>query len=291
MLGIDWGTSNRRAYLVDARGACVRRHADDQGLLAVQGDFGASLDALRSAMGVAPDVPVVMAGMIGSASGWQEVPYLDIGVALADLPRHLVALRARPGCAIVPGYCSDAPDVMRGEETQLLGALVLGVRDGWVVLPGTHSKWVYLRDGRIERFSTYVTGELFALLAMHGTLSGLMADAHDDRPAFCAGLDAARAGSPLTHGLFGVRARVVTGQMPASRARSFLSGLLIGTEFVAAERGAQGRGLHLVASAALAGPYAQAASHFGWTAVALDPDQVFLAALKQFITEDIDASH
>lgn len=290
MLGIDWGTSNRRAYLVDATGACLRRHADDQGLLAVRGDFGVSLVALRSAMGVAPDVPVVMAGMIGSASGWQEVPYLDIGVALADLPRHLVALRGRPGCAIVPGY-SCAADVMRGEETQLLGALALGVRDGWVVLPGTHSKWVYLQDGRVARFSTYITGELFALLATHGTLSGIVAGAHEDASAFCAGLDAARDGAPLTHSLFGVRARVVTGRMPAGQARSFLSGLLIGTEFVAAERGAEGCALHLVASAALAGPYAQAASHFGWSAVALDPDQVFLAALKRFITKDIDASH
>jgi 2-dehydro-3-deoxygalactonokinase len=157
LLGIDWGTSNRRAYLVDRAGACLRRHADDQGLLAVNGGFAASLAALRRLMQVDAAVPVVMAGMVGSASGWQEVPYLGTDVALDDLPRHLVAVGGGTDVRIVPGYVGAVPDVdvMRGEETQLLGA---GVRDGWIVLPGTHSKWVYLRAGRIERLSTFMTG-------------------------------------------------------------------------------------------------------------------------------------
>lgn len=292
LLGIDWGTSNRRAYLVNGAGDCLRRHADDQGLLAVEGGFAASLDALRAAMQVAPEVPVVMAGMVGSASGWQEVPYLDTSVPLERLPRHLSVVRERPACAIVPGYRSDAGaiDVMRGEETQLLGAVGFGVRDGWVVLPGTHSKWVLLREGRVEQLRTYVTGELFALLGKHGTLSSLVAGGHEDAQAFGAGLDAARAGDPLSNSLFGVRARVVTGDMPAAQARSFLSGLLIGTEFVDAARhgaaAAQRQDLHVIASPALMASYTEAARHFGSTAVALDPDGVFLSALKQFIGKE-----
>jgi 2-dehydro-3-deoxygalactonokinase len=284
LLGIDWGTSNRRAYLVDRDGRCLRRHADDQGLLAVNGDFAGSLAALRRTMEVDDAVPVAMAGMVGAASGWQEVPYLGMDVALADLPRHLVAVRDAARCWIVPGYAGDAPDVdvMRGEETQLLGA---GVRDGWIVLPGTHSKWVFLRAGRVERLSTFMTGELFALLGAHGTLRTLMTGDAADDDAFADGLRDAQRRAPLTHSLFGVRARAVTGRMAAAQVRSYVSGLLIGTEFVAAGLGVDAGPLHLIASDALAGRYAQAAAQFGLRAVALDPDQVFLAALQHFIRD------
>jgi 2-dehydro-3-deoxygalactonokinase len=282
LLGIDWGTSNRRAYLVDRAGTCLRRHADDQGLLAVNGDFAASLAAVRRVMQVDAAVPVVMAGMVGSASGWQEVPYLATAVALADLPRHLVAVRAAARCWIVPGYAGDVPDVdvMRGEETQLLGS---GVRDGWIVLPGTHSKWVRLRAGRIERLSTFMTGELFALLGAHGTLRTLMSGQASDDDAFADGLREAQRRAPLTHSLFGARALAVTGRMAAEQVRSYVSGLLIGAEFVAAGLDDDARTLHLIASDALAGRYALAAAQFGQRAVALDADQVFLAALQYFI--------
>ena len=284
LLGIDWGTSNRRAYLVDRAGTCLRRHADDQGLLAVNGGFAASLAALRRLMRVDDAVPVVMAGMVGSASGWQEVPYLGTDVALADLPRHLVAVRGCANARIVPGYAGNVPDVdvMRGEETQLLGS---GVRDGWVVLPGTHSKWVRLRAGRIERLSTFMTGELFALLGAHGTLRTLMTGEAGDGAPFADGLRQAQRREPLTHSLFGARARTVAGHMAAAQVRSYVSGLLIGTEFAAAGLDVDAGPLHLIASDALAGRYALAAAHFGRHAVALDPDQVFLAALQHFIQD------
>ena len=284
LLGIDWGTSNRRAYLIERGGRLVRQHADGQGLLAVGGQFAASLEQLRAGMGVDPSVPVVMSGMVGSASGWQEVPYLDIAEPLEQLPAHLVAVRGHPQCHIVPGYRSATPsvDVMRGEETQLLGAVALGVRDGWLVLPGTHSKWVLLRDGKIERLSTFMTGELFAMLGNSGTLATIMESGHESPAAFSAGLAEARRGEPLTHSLFGVRARVVTQAMPAADARSFVSGLLIGIEFVAA----QGQDtVHLIASHALSARYAQAAGSFGLQAKVLDPDQVYLSALEQFFSK------
>ncbi len=295
VLGIDWGTSNRRAYLVERGGRCLARHADGQGLLAVGGEFAASLAQLRASMGVAADVPVIMSGMVGSASGWQEVPYLDTAVPLDALPRHLVTVGADLACRIVPGYCArnDGVDVMRGEETQLLGAVALGLRDGWMVLPGTHSKWVYLRDGHVEQLSTYMTGELFAMLGAGGTLAALMAshqhsdeheehEAHDD--AFRAGMLEAIQRKPLTHSLFGVRARVVSKAMPASAARSFVSGLLIGTEFVAAQ-GRDGTTIHLIASTALSARYAYAAGQFGLQAKVLDPDTVYLAALQRFFSD------
>ena len=289
LLGIDWGTSNRRAYLIERGGRCVRQQADGQGLLAVGGQFAASLAQLRASMGVDESVPVVMSGMVGSASGWQEVAYLDTAVPLERLPDHLAAVGGQRNCLIVPGYSCGAPDVdvMRGEETQLLGAVSLGMRDGWMVLPGTHSKWVFLRDGRVERMSTYMTGELFAMLGNGSTLAAIMENGHDSPAAFSAGLAEAARGQALTHSLFGVRAKVVTQAMPAADARSFVSGLLIGSEFAAARTiaGHARDTVHLIASHALSGPYAQAAAYFGMQARTFDPDQVYLAALEHFFSK------
>lgn len=285
LLGIDWGTSNRRAYLIERDGACLASQSDGQGLLAVRGEFAASLAVLRVSMGVDPAVPVVMSGMVGSRSGWQEAPYLGVATPLDQLAQHLVPLGGYRDHLIVPGYRTGDPhiDVMRGEETQLLGLVAQGVRDGWAVLPGTHSKWVFLRDGRIAQLSTYMTGELFAMLGAGGTLAPIMADGRDDHDAFVEGLDKARLNKPLTNSLFGARARVVTGAMDPAGARSFVSGLLIGTEFVAA-RGQQDAGdtVHLIASSALAGHYERAAECFGMRAVVYDPDAVYLSALQQF---------
>jgi 2-dehydro-3-deoxygalactonokinase len=295
LLGIDWGTSNRRAYLVDADGTCSARYSDAQGMLAAQGRFAQSLDELRVAMQLDPATPVVMSGMVGSAQGWQEAPYLGCEVPLAELAQHLVPLRGAGRAArtaIVPGYCyrgaDGGVDVMRGEETQLLGAQALGQGDGWVVLPGTHSKWVRLAGGRIERWSTYMTGELFATLAKGGTLAALMNadDARDDAGAFEQGLELARRREPLSHSLFSVRARVVTGALDAACARSLVSGLLIGTEFAAAPDDAAPRAIALVGSSALEERYRVAAGHFGMDVTVFDPDAVYCAALTQLLPKD-----
>ena len=272
ILGIDWGTSNRRAYLVDAEGALVDSRADDQGMLAAGPDFGQSLAVLLADLKLDPGVPVLASGMIGSAQGWRETPYLDAAIALEDLPQHLVPVPVpvpgdAPGrsCLIVPGYRFDDADgrvdVMRGEEMQLLGAVAMGRRSGWFVLPGTHSKWVRLEEGVIRHVSTFMTGELFATLGKQGTLAALMKGPDDDA-AFMAGVDEARRRAVLTHALFGVRARAVTGGMPATQVRSFVSGLLIGAELVAAlDLTGPGRGkVTAIASAKLQGIYVTAAA-------------------------------
>ncbi|WP_323143659.1 2-dehydro-3-deoxygalactonokinase [Massilia phyllosphaerae] len=293
ILGIDWGTSNRRAYLVDGAGSLVDSRADDQGMLAAGPDFGASLAALLADMGIDPGVPVLASGMIGSAQGWRETPYLDAAVALEDLPLHLVPVPvpgATPGrsCRIVPGYrfqdTDGRVDVMRGEEMQLLGAVAMGRRSGWFVLPGTHSKWVRLEEGVIRHVSTFMTGEFFATLGKQGTLAPLMKGPDDDA-AFAAGVDEARRRAPLTHALFGVRARAVTGAMPAAQVRSFVSGLLIGVELVAAlDLTGPGRGgVTTVAAPKLQGIYATAAARLGIDLQPLDPDAVYRAALGVFL--------
>jgi 2-dehydro-3-deoxygalactonokinase len=295
ILGIDWGTSNRRAYLIDRHGACIAEHEDGQGMLAVgtREHFGASLAGLLDTMRVGAEVPVIMSGMVGSASGWQEVAYLDGGVPLERLPQHLAPLTdpAWAGrCHIVPGYCcrdGDAVDVMRGEETQLLGAVALGHRDGWLVLPGTHSKWVLLRDGVIQSLCTYMTGELFAMLSAGGTLSSMMGGDSGDAEGFAAGLKQSRNHEPLTNTLFRVRAGVVARGAPVERAAAVVSGLLIGAEFAAAEHHLQDaggvHGITVIGSPSLAARYAIAAQHFGLKCSVLDPHRVYRTAISQFI--------
>lgn len=292
ILGIDWGTSNRRAYLVDAGGNCIDRRADDQGILAAGPDFGPSLAALLADMRLDAGVPVVASGMIGSAQGWREAPYLEVDVPLEGLPRRLMSVQddgAGRACLIVPGYRfqdrDGRIDVMRGEEMQLLGAVAQGRRDGWFVLPGTHSKWVRLEDGAIRHVSTFMTGELFATLGKLGTLAPLM-DGPDDKDAFIAGVDAARGRAPLTQALFGIRARAVTGAMPAAHVRPAVSGLLIGAELVAAQDllgDRAGDGVASIAAPRLHGYYAAAAARLGIGLQALDPDAVYLAALGVFL--------
>jgi 2-dehydro-3-deoxygalactonokinase len=192
----------------------------------------------------------------------------------------------------VPGYCYRGEDgdvdVMRGEETQLLGAQALGQGDGWVVLPGTHSKWVLLRDGATERFFTFMTGELFAALAAGGTLAPLIAagDAAGrvDDGAFAAGVAAARLRAPLSNALFGVRARVVAGVMPAAQARDFVSGLLIGAEFIAARELNAPASLTLLGSPALTVRYASAAALFGMAVETSDAESLYTSALSCFFS-------
>jgi 2-dehydro-3-deoxygalactonokinase len=340
LLGIDWGTSNRRAWWLGSQGQVLAEHSDDQGLLAAQGRFAESLQALLQAgPALPPGCPTLMAGMVGAATGWQEAPYMDAAQPLAQLAGHLQAVAAAgPRCFIVPGVCFSAPDgtvdVMRGEETQLLGALALGHGDGWYVLPGTHSKWVRLAGGRVADLATYMTGELFALLTQHGTLSSVtrptaatpgatpaaaqatigaassapaplqgsalapsggpsldqshtqahaqdhgQGHAQDQAQAFSRGV-AAAARSGLSNALFGCRAQVVAGRMPAGQAREYLSGLLIGAEWHDVVRRAghvPGR-VSLIGSPELAQRYASVAQAAGCRIDCLDPRNVQLAA-------------
>ncbi|XLZ71604.1 2-dehydro-3-deoxygalactonokinase [Massilia sp. SR12] len=286
LLGIDWGTSNRRAYLVGADGRCLQQHQDEQGALAARGRFAESLQELRARLGVAAPLPVVMSGMVGSALGWLEVAYLDHSVALERLPETLVPVAAAPGCYIVPGYCyreQGSIDVMRGEETQLFGALALGHGDGLYVLPGTHCKWVELEGGVIQRLTTFITGELFAALRAGGTLAPLMDDSEDVH-ALQAGAERAQRPGALSHTLFEARARVVSGQAAPASTRSYVSGLLIGTEFAARrESSAQQPLLRLIAARGLEAPYQQVARMLGYSTELIDPDQAYCAALGRFL--------
>jgi 2-dehydro-3-deoxygalactonokinase len=313
-IGIDWGTTHRRATLIGADGALVSERVDGEGALACGGRFRASLEALIAGWPEADaSLPVVMAGMVGAAIGWQVVPYLEGETPLSALARHLVPVTEAPAhrrWRIAPGYClrgaADGDvDVMRGEETQLFGALhLLGpdAADGCYVLPGTHSKWVRLQAGRITELRTYMTGELFALLRQHGTLASAMqtaganaaaglqhADVAND-PDFLRGVADAAKGPVLTHALFGARARVVTGTLVPGAAAAYVSGLLIGAEWADAQRMAsRDEPVRVIGEPALAALHAACARYHGRRLDSLDARQIQLAAWRALAIEEFSA--
>ena len=184
----DWGTTNLRVWAMAADGGAIERRVSDRGLLAVE--RGRFVETLEGACGdwlAGRRLPVVMSGMVGSKLGWKEVAYLATPLGLDELARHLSPVEAPFAAAIVPGVRFDdpaAPDVMRGEETQILGALALAGRDeGLFLLPGTHSKWAEVSGGRIVSFRTFMTGEVFGALKEHTILGRLMRDGAPDADA------------------------------------------------------------------------------------------------------------
>lgn len=294
LLGIDWGTSNRRSYVLDGRGELLRQHDDDAGILNVNGDFAGSLRELLRTLGL-QRADIVMSGMVGSRNGWREAPYLSVDRPLTTLHDNLMPIETGIDgvrCRVAPGYKyidpNGIPDVMRGEEAQLLGALSLSGGDaadkgGWYLLPGTHSKWARVEQGRIMEFLTFMTGEFYALFSQHGTLSKVISGKDESHPdAFAAGVRAAGQGS-FPHTAFGCRALVVTDMMPPEHTASYLSGLLIGTEIhdiLQRTTSLPGMPVQVVGSPGLSARYHNALELLGIASRAWQPDKVYLAALK-----------
>jgi 2-dehydro-3-deoxygalactonokinase len=274
VIGVDWGTSSFRAYLMDSSGTVEDQRSADLGILRVpESDFEAAFEAqLRPWLDAWPDAPVVMSGMIGSRQGWAEAPYVECPVGIEDLARGMTVLTTRTGrqVSIVPGVKwsgrDGVPDVMRGEETQVFGALEPASQGRQLfVLPGTHSKWAEVEEGRIESFATHMTGEVFAVLSEHSILGTLMERTGDDSDAFLLGVERAGTAGGLLHHLFGVRTLGLFGDVPASGLRSYLSGLLIGHEAIAAagEAARVDGGVRVIASEALAELYSRALAALG----------------------------
>lgn len=279
LLGLDWGSSSLRAFLLGPGATVLAERSNGQGASTLSG-VPAFIEALQGIAGdwlaAQPRLPILACGMVGSQHGWRDVPY-------AACPADAAALAAgrlpSPGAeiCIVPGMLYDdgalPPDLMRGEETQVVGALKLqpSLRDAsCIVLPGTHSKWAQVRGGRLQRFATHMTGELFAVLRTHSVLGRLMGNGGEfAEHAFVAGVDAAREYGHLgmSHQIFAARSLGVTGRAPASDLADYLSGLLVGHELRAglswrAEAGLAQAPLALVGSPVLCRRYALALQRF-----------------------------
>lgn len=284
-IAADWGTTNRRAYLMDASGKCVEEFEDDKGIMSVpKGGFGEAVAEIRGRLG---DRPLLLAGMVGSNRGWIEAPYVPCPAGLHDLAATLV-WPEEGRTAIVPGVSfvdPDEADVMRGEEVQLLGAFAAGIvaADALVCHPGTHNKWARLRGGRIERFRTVMTGEIFNLLREGSILADLLSGTAEPNEAFERGVRRGLAGECLTSELFKIRARVLLGEADAADAPSFGSGLLIGTDVRAGLHEGDDREVVVMGRPELTQLYAEALRIADRQTREVDGEEAFLAGARKIV--------
>jgi 2-dehydro-3-deoxygalactonokinase len=284
LIAIDWGTTSARAYRMAAGGAVCAARSAPLGIGALKdGGFAAALDTLLDDWRDTR-IPRIACGMIGSRQGWVEAPYVECP---ADLASFGLSLTATPGgeLTIVPGArCVDkagVPDVMRGEETQLVGAIRRDERQVLAVLPGTHSKWAIVDNGRLVEFATFMTGELYAVLLAHSIL-GRMAGARtgDATAAFDRGVQRGSDGAGLAHAIFGARTLALASELAADEVGDWLSGVLIGDEIRAARRWARehridGASVRVIGEGSLVARYVRALERLG---IYADPGPAAAAA-------------
>jgi 2-dehydro-3-deoxygalactonokinase len=265
MICIDWGTSSFRAFRLNAQGEVLERLHAPRGILQVaEGGFPEALTELVGDWLRAGDTRLLLSGMVGSRQGWREAPYLETPAGIDDLAGALmpVSVGAAQGF-IVPGLiargATGVPEIMRGEETQIMGVLPALGESAIACLPGSHSKWARVAGGRIVDFTTAMTGEAFAALRQHTILGRLMAGDTHDAAAFDEGVVRSADPGGLLHHAFGVRTRGITGDLPDEAAASYLSGILIGHD-VRAALDLHGRDgiVHLIGDPALCGLYGRA---------------------------------
>lgn len=277
-IAVDWGTTNRRAYVIEG-GEVIATERDDMGVLSVPaGGFPAAAAALRERFGA---LPMLLAGMVGSNRGWHDAGYVSAPAGIADLAANLASLEN--GVSIVPGVCrnaDDRQDVMRGEEVQLLGAVAAGLApaDALLCQPGTHAKWAIMQGGALADFTTAMTGEMFALLKAHALIGAEMTGEVAVTDEFHRGVEASADGDLLA-ALFGVRAAAVLGKRAPGSAAAYVSGLLLGTDCRA--RIGAGQTVHLLADGLLARLYSAAITTVGGEAVVVDSHASFLAGITR----------
>jgi 2-dehydro-3-deoxygalactonokinase len=284
LIALDWGTTNLHCYRIGQGGAVIDRRDWPLGIMQIaDGDFAAALErAMKPWQPLPPDTPIIASGMIGSRQGWKEVPYALCSAGLEDIAKVMLPVEWNARKVwLVPGVsCSDErgiPDVMRGEEVQILGAAGASAEDRLFVLPGTHSKWALAGKGRIARFATFMTGEVFAVLKGHSILGRMMSGAAIDEAAFKRGVaEMQAAGGRLLHSLFGVRTLGLFGKLSEAESAGYLSGLLIGAELMDAPAvlGFEGGPppLVLVGNPSVARHYAAAAASMGFAFSEAAPD-------------------
>ena len=280
LLAIDWGSTSLRAALLDEAGGVLDERAAQRGMLSIApAEFAEVFEQHFGDWMDLPGTHCLMAGMVGSKQGWVEAGYCACPAGLGEIAAALKPVDTRSmkqgrRIAIVPGVSCDhagVPDVMRGEETQVLGALdLLGAQEGVFVLPGTHSKWVTVEAGRIRDLSTVMSGEFYDLLRRHSILARMLgpAEATLDEAAFDRGVVVALQGGSLMQTAFSVRTLALFERMAAEALASYLSGLVIGEELRCRPL-RHGSKIMVIGAPALAGRFERALRLQGVTAVLL----------------------
>lgn len=277
---VDWGTSSFRLWLLDAEGTVLAERRSDEGMTrAIETGFAPILAGHLAAAGAAETLPVLVCGMAGARQGWVEAPYLDVPGPLAGLAAHAVPVPGRRDVRILPGLAQrdPHPDVMRGEETQLV-ALAAAGDTGLVCMPGTHCKWVTLAGARVAGFRSTMTGEIFALLSRQSILSHATAGARPadpEAPAFLAAVDRGLTDpAGLSLDLFEIRAGQLLGLHAPDEGADRLSGLLIGAEVGVVLRKAPGGTVTLVSQSGVGPLYAAALRCAGRSVVVHDAEEI-----------------
>ena len=281
-IAVDWGTSNLRAWAMGPEGPRAQGESPKgMGSLRPE-EFEAALLEVIAPWLDGPTL-VLACGMVGARQGWREAVYRSVPCTPTD-PAGLIRVPTadpRLDVRIAPGLSQAKPaDVMRGEETQLAGALALYPGfDGVFCLPGTHSKWAQVSAGEVVSFQTFMTGELFALLSTQSVLRHSMAEGWDEA-AFDDGLsEALSRPDRIAARLFSLRAEGLLHALPGAAARARLSGLLIGIELAGAKPYWLGQEVKLIGAEGLSASYARALATQGLTAERLDATACTLAGL------------
>lgn len=292
-VAVDWGTSNVRAWGLDAAGAIVFARASDQGMgTLARGDYPRVLSELIGPDPLPAGTDVLICGMAGARQGWREAAYLEVPADLGAIATGAVVpegVEGRLNVRILPGLCqreAGHEDVMRGEETQLLGLATLHPGfAGAVIMPGTHSKWAMLEGRTVTRFSTAMTGELYALIRQHTVLRHSLAKVDDpaaQAEGFAAGsAEGFDAPETLLNRLFRVRAASLLSGTSDSWNAGYLSGLLIGAEIGGHRSWLSGASdIPLIGGGTLCGLYAQVLQRAGLRGTVVDATEATLAGLK-----------
>ncbi|WP_432699449.1 2-dehydro-3-deoxygalactonokinase [Kluyvera cryocrescens] len=279
-IAIDWGSTNLRAWLYEGN-ECLDSRQSEAGVTRLNGRSPEAVLAEITAGWREASIPVVMAGMVGSNVGWKIAPYLPIPVHFSAIGQQLTAVTDKVW--IVPGLSvsrDDNHNVMRGEETQLLGARQLAPAPLYI-MPGTHCKWVLADDQQLIDFRTVMTGELHYLLLRHSLVGAGLPEQETSPAAFAAGLEKGLCEPALMPQLFEVRASHVLGNLPREQVSEFLSGLLIGAEVASmCERFPGTQGITIVAGKSLADRYQQALSRVGRHSTWVSGDAAFQAGIR-----------
>lgn len=285
MIVVDWGTTNLRVCACSNDGTILKSAHSTQGIKSVpKGGFSGALTQMIDKLGECSEQPIYVCGMAGARGGWREAPYCGTPIAIEDIAANLTPLPEKLDGYLLPGAKTVSPDgtldVMRGEEIQIFGGMSkFDIQNGVVCLPGTHSKWVRIEDGRIVNFATFMTGDIFNALS-HTILSCEEKTEHDPT-AFGLGLKASvDSDCGLLHRLFTARTRVLDGTLMPNQVSAYVSGLLIGHELAESSSFCEpSERIVLIGSKVLCHRYQEALDYFGRKYVSLDSSDATCAGV------------